>query len=194
MSYAFMGIEAMTLATSHDLPDGSLPLSAMKEELSVSYVHMLSSATGLTLGEWSQDYDCRDVTLSSSVDYSPDLYGPRIDIQLKCTGQESVDRADTIAWSLDSRAYHKMSRRNRSIPALFCVLVAPPLAGHWLESNQQGLLARSHMYWLWGHTFPPQEEDQRTQTVHLPKTNLLTPRSLLELMEEASRWNPISNG
>lgn len=184
----------MTLVISHEVPDGSLPLSAMKEELSVAYVHMLSSATGLTLGEWSQDYDCKDVTLSSSVDYSPHLYGPRIDIQLKCTGQESVNRTDSIAWSLDTRAYDKMSRLNRSTPALFCVLVAPSLAGHWLESNHQGLLARSHMYWTWGHTLPPLKATQESQTVHLPKANLLTPKSLLKLMEEASQWQPIWTG
>jgi hypothetical protein len=162
----------------------------MKEELSVAYMHMLSSATGLTLGDWSQDYDCMDVTLSSSVDYSPHLYAPKIDVQLKCTGQESVNRADTIAWSLDTRAYDKMSRLNRSNPILFCVLVAPAEAGYWLESNAQGLLARSHMYWRWGHDLPPLTQGQQSQTVHLPKANVLTPKSLIDLMEEASRWLP----
>ncbi|NKT05207.1 DUF4365 domain-containing protein [Rhodococcus hoagii] len=163
----------------------------MKEELSFAYVHMLASATGLTVGTWSQDYDCKDVTLSSSVDYSPNLYGPTIDIQLKCTGQESAQRKDTIAWALDTRAYRKMSQRNRHSPALFCVLVVPPEPGHWLKYGRDGLLARSHMYWRWGSEFPEVKATQATQTVHLSKSNLLTPSSLLDLMEEASKWQPV---
>lgn len=175
---------------SHVLPNGSLPLSDMKEELSMAYVHMLSSACGLTVGTWSKDFDCRDVTLSSSVDYSPNLYGPKIDIQLKCTGQESVVRANTIAWSLDTRAHSKMSKLNRSNPALLCVLVTQADAGLWLRCDREGLLARSHMYWHWGHELPPVKSEQDHQVVHLEKFNMLTPSALLNLMEEASEWSP----
>ena len=110
-----------------------------------AYIHMIASAAGFDVGTWGQDYDCRDVTLSSSVNYAPYRYGPKIDIQLKCTGQQTDDRNDVIAWSLDSRSYYKLSLKNRSDPALFCVLVAPPVVGHWLHYDQQGLLARSHM-------------------------------------------------
>ncbi|MET9214827.1 MULTISPECIES: DUF4365 domain-containing protein [unclassified Nocardia] len=180
----------MTVALSHELPEGSLPLSAMKEDLSVAYIHMLASACGMTVGSWSQDYDGRDATLSSSVDYTPHMYAPKIDVQLKCSGQESIARADTVAWSLDVRTYDLISKRNRSNPALFCVLVVPPEAGHWLHLSADGLLARSHMYWQWGHLLPPVKQDQQSQTVHISKSNLLTPKALLELMEEASTWLP----
>lgn len=190
MSYARRVAHLMTLAISHSLPVGSMPESAMKEELSKAYIHMLASATGITVGLWSQDYDCRDVTLSSSVDYSPDMYGPKIDVQLKCTGQASATQKNTIAWSLEAPSYDKMSRLNRSSPALFCVLVTPPLVGHWLHTDTAGLLARSHMYWHWGHTLPAQKPGQATQTVSIPKSNLLTPARLLDLMEEASQWRP----
>lgn len=180
----------MTLTASHEVPIGSLGLNAMKEELSQAYIHMLASATGLTVGSWSQDYDCRDVTLSSSVDYSPGRYGPKIDIQLKCTGQITVVGDDFVKWSLDSRSYHKLSRLNRSTPGLFCVLVTSAEAKYWLHSDTNGLLARSHMYWFWGHEFPAQIAGQASQTVSLPKGNLLTPASLLERMKEASQWLP----
>lgn len=156
----------------------------------MAYVQMLSSACGLTVGKWSKDFDCRDVTLSSSVDYSPHSYGPKIDVQLKCTGQQSVVRTDTIAWSLDTRAYDRLGRLNRSNPGLFCVLVVPSDVGSWLRHDREGLLARSHMYWEWGHNFPPLKSDQEHQVVHLSKANKLTPAGLLDLMEVASRWMP----
>lgn len=167
-----------------------MPLTGMQEELSKAYVRTLASATGLTVGEWSQDYDCIDVTLSSSVDYSPAAFGPKIDIQLKCTGQEKSTRDGQIAWSLDSRAYDKMSKRNRSTPALFCVLVAPPKAELWLTSDEAGLLSRSHMYWRWGYEFDALKAGQAWQTVHLPQANLLTPQALLDRVKEASEWMP----
>ncbi|MGY4098063.1 DUF4365 domain-containing protein [Nocardia sp. R16R-3T] len=190
MSHAVCGVDAVTVTLSHEIPDGSLPLSAMKEDLSMSYVHMLASSCGLTVGTWSQDYDGRDTTLSSSVDYSPDMYMPKIDIQLKCSGQTAIQREDTIAWALESRTYDILSRPNRSSPALFCVLVVLPEVGLWLRMDREGLLARSHMYWQWGHRFPPLKEGQDTQTVHLPKVNLLTPKAMIELMKEASKWQP----
>ncbi len=83
-----------------------------------------------------------------------------------------------------------ISKRNRSNPALFCVLVVPREVGHWLHLTTDGLLARSHMYWQWGHTLPPVKDGQQSQTVHISKSNLLTPKVMLELMEEASKWQP----
>lgn len=181
---------APAMQCSHVVPPDSLPLSDMKEELSMAYIHMLASSTGLTVGTWTKDFDCRDVTLSSSVDYSPNQYGPKIDIQLKASGREDISRPKSIAWSLDTRSYRKLSKRNRSTPSLFCVLRLPDDAGFWLRCDREGMLARSTMYWLWGHEFAPQKPNQKNQTVSIPKHNTLTPSSILELMEVASRWQP----
>ncbi|MEU6135397.1 DUF4365 domain-containing protein [Nocardioides sp. NPDC047086] len=162
----------------------------MKEELSKAYIGMIAGAAGLTLGSWSQDYDCMDVTLSSIVDYSPHRCAPKIDVQLKCTGQTSVVQDDHIAWSLAVRTVEKMSKLNRSNPMLLCVLVTAADYWDWLHHDQEGLLAKSHMYWLWGHQMPPAMMGQETQTVHLPDTNRVTPESILTLMKEASEWQP----
>ena len=167
-----------------------MPFGGMKENLSKAYIHMIASAAGLDLGDWNQDYDGFDITLSSGVDYSPALYGPKLDIQLKCTGQESVVKADHISWSLETRTIDYLSRPNRSTPAAFCVLVSGAEYWEWLELDAAGLLAKSHMYWLRGQDLPAVKEGQSKQTVHLPKSNLLTPASILDLMEEASRWRP----
>lgn len=131
-----------------------------------------------------------DVTLSSSVDYSPKACGPKIDVQLKCTGQESVQRPQHIAWSLETRTVQKMSRLNRATPSLLCVLVTSVDYWDWLSHDQAGLLAKSHMYWLWGKQLPAVKSSQESQVVHLPIVNRITPHSLLELMEEASAWEP----
>lgn len=184
------GRAEMTQQRSHVVPDGSLPVSAMKEELSKAYIGMIAGAAGLTMSGWSQDYDCMDVTLASKVDYSPRRCAPKIDVQLKCTGQASVVREGHIAWSLDVRTVEKMTKLNRADPMLLCVLVTAADYWDWLRHDHEGLLAMSHMYWLWGHQMPAAMMAQDTQTVHLPDSNRVTPESILKLMEEASEWQP----
>jgi hypothetical protein len=185
---AVSGTTAMVRAASHQVPKGAIPESAMREHLSEAYLHMIASAAGLTLGAWGDDYDGVDTTLKTKVDYAPALSQPKLDVQLKCSGQRSIVRRDTIAWSLETRTVAYLGAANRGTASLFCVLVAPDSPGQWLTQNLSGLLAHSHMYFLRGADLPAPKLHQETQTVHLPKSNVLNPRTILDLMEEASRW------
>jgi hypothetical protein len=173
---------------SHVNPVGSQPETATKEQLSKAYVHMVASAAGIDMGTWGMDYDGFDVTLRSSVDYGPSgLLGPGLDIQLKCTGQKSVNRTDHVTWSLKRKTYNRLSAANRSYPAVFCVMIVPHDPGYWLRHDDEGLLARSQMYFLRGSDFPKATK-KKNQILHLPKENLFTPGNLLTLMEESSLW------
>jgi hypothetical protein len=174
---------------SHENPVGSQPETATKEQLSKAYVHMVASAAGVDLGTWGMDYDGFDTTLKSSVDYGPDgLLGPDLDIQLKCTGQKRVHNENYVAWKLKRKTYDLLSAPNRSNPGVLCVLaLQDDSPGYWLRHDDEGLLARSQMYFLRGTDFP-KATNKKTQTLHLPKENLFTPANLLILFEEASQW------
>lgn len=171
-----------------------MPLTGMQEELSFAYLHMLTSATGLDIATTRKDYDVRDVAVRSTVDYGEIIDGgvsdSGIDIQLKSTGREQSVQANSVAWSVSARTLKKLRTTNRTTPRMLCVLVAPSDATFWLHSDPDGLLARSHMYYEWGHHLPALVPGQQSQTVHLPLQNLLTPGSLIDLMEEASTWRP----
>jgi hypothetical protein len=174
---------------SHENPVGSQPETATKEQLSKAYVHMVASAAGVDMGTWGMDYDGFDVSLKSSVDYGPHgLLGPGLDIQLKCTGQKSVNQPDHVAWSLKRKTFNLLAAPNRSTPAVFCVMILPhDSPGYWLRHDDEGLLARSQMYFLRGSDFPAATK-KKNQILHLPKENLFTPGNLLMLMEESSLW------
>lgn len=161
----------------------------MKEHLSKAYLHLLASAAGLDLGDWGNDYDGVDTTIKSHVDYYPFRLQPAIDVQLKCTGQDRATRSDTIAWSLETRTIKYYGAPNRSNFAIFCVLVVAGGPGLWLTRNMDGLLAHSHMYWIRGKDLPKPGPGEK-QVVHFPKANLLDSAKLLDLMEEASKWQP----
>jgi len=173
---------------THEILDDDLPVSAAKEQLSVAVVHMIASTAGLDLGDWRTDYDGFDVTVKSGHDYSPHTAAPKLDIQLKCTAQQDKLRDDHVAWSLDARTCEKLSASNRSTMALLCVVTVPEKPGHWMEWPDHGLLAYCKAYFLRGQDIPAVPAGQGSMTVKLPYGNLLTAKSLQELMAEAARW------
>lgn len=183
-----VGAAAAGRSYTHELLDDIPPVSGLKEKLSIAVIEMLASSAGLDVGRWGMDYDGRDVTLSSSHDYSPHTYGPSLDLQMKCTGQERALRDDHVAWQLDARTSLLLSAPNRQSMAALCVVVVPEHPGHWLDWPDEGLLAYCRPYFLRGQDLPPVPHGQDSHVVHLPYANLLTPPVLLELMGEAARW------
>lgn len=173
---------------THDLLDAQPPVSALKESLSQAVVGLLASAAGLTLGTWSQDYDGFDVTLSSSHNYDPYAWGPKLDLQLKCTGQQAAQRSEHVSWQLDARTSNLLGATNRQTMSLLCVVVVPQHPGHWLGWPDEGLLAYCKAYFLRGQDIPVINDARASQTLHLPHANLLTAPVLLDLMEEAAKW------
>ena len=80
-------------------PPQSLPLSAMKEQFSLGYVHMVASAAGFSIKSHATDYDGVYITIFSSAEYET-YYCPQFELQVKCTSQRSVVRPQGIAWQI----------------------------------------------------------------------------------------------
>lgn len=70
-------------------PRGTLPQTAMQEQLSMAWLHMTASAAGCKLQRWDTDYDSIDATVHASAKYS-NASSARIDVQLKCTTQQEL--------------------------------------------------------------------------------------------------------
>ena len=174
---------------THELLDDDVPpLSGLKEKLSIAVIEMLASTAGLTVGQWGMDYDGRDVTLSSSHNYSPHTWGPSLDLQMKCTGQERALHDDHVAWQLDARTSRLLAAPNRQSMAALCVVVVPEHPGHWLDWSADAMLTYCRPYFLRGQDLPTLPAGQASHVVHLPYVNLLTAPVLLDLMGEASEW------
>ena len=127
-------------------PPESLPLSAMKEQFSLGYVHMVVSAAGFSIKNHGTDYDGVDVTVFSSAEYET-YYCPQFELQVKCTSQRSVVRQGGVAWRMEAGPFRKLTSKKRFIPAYLGVLVVPGDPEAWLEQDQEKLLTRSRMYW-----------------------------------------------
>ena len=162
-------------------PRQSLPLSAMKEQFSLSYVHMVASAAGFSIKNHATDYDGVDITIFSSVEYET-YYCPQFELQVKCTSQRNVVRQG-IAWQMEARPFRKLTSRKRFIPAYLGVLIVPGDPGTWLEQDQERLLTRSRMYWQQATRLGEIEDAAGSKTVHLPLTNLFDVPQLRRIME-----------
>jgi hypothetical protein len=163
-------------------PPQSLPLSAMKEQFSLSYVHMVASAAGFSIKNHATDYDGVDVTIFSSIEYET-YYCPQFELQVKCTSQHSMVRPHGIAWQMEARPFRKLTSRKRFIPAYLGVLIVPGDPETWLEQDQERLLTRSRMYWQQATRLGEIDGTAGSKTVHLPLTNLFDVPQLRRIME-----------
>lgn len=167
-------------------PRGRLPESAMKEQLSIAYLHMTATAAGCTLHRWDTDYDSVDVTVYSSAGYARQS-AARVDVQLKCTADVSGLTEDHLPFSLSRKNYLDLSDHGRDVPAVLAVLVIPSDPQVWLTHDEEQLLVRSRMYWDFASAWSAIEDGQDSKTVHLPRANLLTVDSLLRLLQTSAQ-------
>jgi hypothetical protein len=73
-----------------------------------------------------------------------------------------------------------------SAPRLLVVLLLPEDANEWLRHSEEGLLAKRCAYWV-SLRDAPESDNEVNQTVYIPKTQVLSPQSLTELMTRFSR-------
>lgn len=166
-------------------PRGRLPESAMKEQLSIAYLHMTATAAGCTLHRWDTDYDSVDVTVYAAAAFGRQS-AARVDVQLKCTADASSLTDGHLPYSLASKNYTELADPGRDVPAVLCVLVVPSNPQLWLVHDEKQLLVRSRMYWDFTSSWAPIDGDQASKTVHVPRRNLLTVDSLLGLLQTST--------
>ena len=172
------------------IPEGSLPQSAMQEEISKAYVQMVASAAGITLQRWDTDYGAVDLTLKSLVNYPvPGGYQPSFDVQLKATYTD-LGNKDDFPWPVDRRTHEKLTAPNRNVLACLAVLSLPKEPYLWLNHDKEGLLAKSHLYWIRATDIPPLQSGAKSVSARISKLSRFGPKEMLEFMEEASRkWS-----
>lgn len=173
----------MNYTASHVLPQGSLHIDQMKEQISVAYAHMVGTAAGLTTGRWDTDMDGVDLSLKSSVEYTT-VSAAVLDLQMKCTSSSWRDKGSHYIYPVSAKVYKKLTNPKRHSQAIFCLTVVPDDATKWLKKDVSGLLAHAHTYWLAARDFPLLPDGQDSVTLHIPKENELTPAQLLNMIKD----------
>jgi len=160
-----------------------------KEELSKAYLHTVAARCGFAVASWSQDQWGIDVTIGAAGPLGGgSLASPKLDIQLKCTSQQSYLREDHLWWQLDRPNYDRL-RARKSVPQLLVVLLLPEDPAVWVEHTPAALILRRCAWWVNMSEMPATEGESKV--VHLPLQQVFSPDQLKTLMEKLSREEPL---
>ncbi|WP_067490606.1 DUF4365 domain-containing protein [Actinomadura hibisca] len=158
-----------------------LPTSAMQEQFSIAFVHLITSAAGCFLRRHDTDFDGVDLTVHHEMDY--DYYcEAQFDIQLKCTTQRSLIHEDHISWTLSKKRFKKLTQGKRQNRRYLGVLLVPGDPELWLDQDETQLITRSRMYWQEASKLGSLQDGAESKTVSLPRGNLFDVPGLLGIM------------
>lgn len=165
-----------------DGPVGGLPLTAVKEQFSIGFVHLVVAAAGYWIKRHDTDYDGVDVTIVSSSEWRT-YYCPEFELQVKCTSQHGRLSPDCLTWAMDAGPYKKLTHPKRYTKAYLAVLLVPHDAHVWLAQDEDWLLTESRMYWVAASDLEPIEEGAASKTIRLPRSNLFDVEQLHGIMQ-----------
>lgn len=132
-------------------------------------------------------HGCLDTTIGAAATVGTGhLAKPKIDIQLKATRQQNVEREEYVSWTLDIKHYDSL-RAPAIAPHLLVVLLLPDDVEESIEHTAEQLVLRRCAYWVMMTGMDAAPAGQQTRTVRLPKSQLFSPGALTVLMEKVSR-------
>lgn len=156
-----------------------------QEELSRAYLYAVAAKCGFALGNWTQDQSCIDVTIGAAgVLGGGSLADPKLDVQLKCTANQSLIRENHVALQLERAQYDRLSARS-FVPKLLVVLVLPAEENDWVLHSPAELILRRCAYYLVATGLPRIETESKV--VHVPLKNVFSPDALTGLLGRLSR-------
>lgn len=162
-------------------------LNDQKEEFSYAYIHAIASVAGYAFSTKSRRMDSAgvDVTIETPSEIGEVLF-PKIEAQVKCTASLSMVSESGFSFPLPVRNYNRLRHLNSLVPLILIVVVVPSDLPRWLEINEEQTLLRKCAYWVSLKGKEP-TDNTTTVSVYLPRSNLLTPQSLSELMKKVAQ-------
>jgi hypothetical protein len=169
----------------------------VEAELSYAYLHAVASRAGFGCVWSNRALDNAGVDARVDTDgekLADDSYFTAItlDVQLKATRQEPVERGGRYSLSLPIAQYDKLRSTRTSNQRLLVVLYLPHDKERWLSHSEEALTARRCAYWA-SLRGAPVSGNSTEQTVYIPRSQPLTPDSLRMIMTILSREDRIGH-
>jgi hypothetical protein len=167
----------------------------IEAELSYAYLHAVASKAGFSCEYRNRHLDgaCIDATITEDGRKLADdslLTSFSVDVQLKATCQNLPDANARFSYSLSVAHYDKLRNGEIASPRVLVVLRLPTNAQDWLQISEDALVAKRCAYWVSLRGAGP-SMNQTSQTVHLPRANVLSHQGLTTLMTRFSRQEEI---
>lgn len=162
--------------------------SRPKGKFSINYLRSISSFLGFTLNEPESGDDVFkiDATIRADSDQWC-IHKPLIDFQAKTTSG-SIIKDGFLNYQIDTKTLNNMrNSSNEHILVILHILEDPEV---WVEDCENGLLLHEHMYWFNPKSAPADYEGESV-TLHVPTSNMITRRTLHQMMDLVGRGGEI---
>jgi hypothetical protein len=161
-----------------------------ESELSYAYLHAVAAMAGASCTTVTRHQDNRgvDALLTAWIELqNGDTQEVDLKIQLKATTKEPVEQNDRLSYSLQGiNRYDDLRAETITTQRLLVVLFLPKESTDRLSCSAEQLVLKKAAYWVSLCGAPPSDNDT-AQTVYLPKTQRLTPESLITVFERLAK-------
>lgn len=152
------------------------------EALNRAYVQAVAARAGVGISSPRPDY-ALDLYLHRIVKRGHRIHytGIPLNCQLKASINWRVEGTDII-YDLEAKTYNDLA--DTSGPWVLILLCLPKDTGEWLKLCEDFLQIRKCCYY-WQNLEYLETQNNRTKTIRIPKGQLLTPDSLIDLLMKA---------
>ncbi|WP_425618606.1 DUF4365 domain-containing protein [Anatilimnocola sp. NA78] len=173
-----------------------LTIQNIESELSYAYLHAIASQAGFecTCAGRHLDNACIDAIIREDgrrLAADSKLTSFEVHVQLKATFQIPTEQDGKYSFSLEIPHYNKLRHARIQSPRLLVVMYLPSSTDDWLSHSEDGLISKRCAYWV-SLRNAPDSSNMRTQTVYIPRKQMLSSLSLSELMTRFSRREEIN--
>ena len=163
-------------------------LSKQKEDISISYVSAICAVAGVDYEIVRHDEDSTDGIFKKTVSLlNGVMFDAQLRIQLKCTSADSQykDFGTRVSYRLKKKNYDDL-RREGTCPIILGVLILDGKPEQWIRWTPEELMIHGCMCWKSLSSAEATTNENSIQ-IHLEKTHVLNPETLMSLMEKVAR-------
>lgn len=169
-----------------------MDIQKVKEDLSISYMSIVSAMGKIALENIRHDEDSVDAVIKKIINLDGGLkFNSQISVQLKATSSNSQysETEELITYQLKVKNYNDLCMPS-SMPSILALLILPDNEEDWVNWSPKELMLNGCMYWMNFQNCEKSNNDSHI-SVKIPKTNLINCSSLLQLLEKAAKEGEI---
>lgn len=159
-----------------------------KEQFSFAHLHALAAQAGCVVDLARVDLDSIDCRISKPGVNARGVWGPVLEVQLKCTSVLDRDSAGSPVFDLAVRAYNALRDERCFNPRMLAVLEVPSDPADWIACTDGEICLRHRAYWTSLKGEPP------TSNVRSVRVSVAAPLDgdallhLLDTMDHSGVW------
>jgi hypothetical protein len=158
--------------------------SAQQEGFGDGVLLAIAGAAGCATAQRRPDDDSVDWTLSCRLSFRP-----KIDVQVK-TWIGDDHATDPIKYPLKAKNYNDLVPTDLMAPRILVLVTIPHESKDWIGFEPSAITCRHSVFWV-TLAGEPESPNTSTVTVSIPRKNILTVQSLMDLMEKVNNGDPL---